>query len=79
MKIRSGGSFFTFRLERNDYRKYGEYNINKFIEAIKSNIPIHQRNYFPETFEWQIYNDCRREFDRLVSKHLTKNQLGLFD
>jgi hypothetical protein len=79
MKISKGVLFFTFRLEPEDYRKYGQIYVNAFFRDLKNNVPAHQRSFFPDQNEWQIHNDCRREFDRLVAEHLTKDQLGLFD
>ena len=78
MILKESKNWFFFRFEDSDYRKYGAGRINTFLAEMRKNIPAEERHFYAEDNEWQLPETQRREFNRLMQKHLLKNQLNLF-
>lgn len=78
MNLKESKNWFFFRFEDSDYRKYGAGRINTLLAELRKNIPADERHYYEDNNEWQLPEKHRPEFNRLMQKHLLKNQLDLF-
>jgi hypothetical protein len=77
MQLKLGMLFFTISFTPRDYDKYGVKAITNIVEDIKLLIPASSRNYYRDTNEWEIHNDYRDTYDRILKKHINTGQQTL--
>jgi len=78
MRHQESKGWFIFSFDESDKKRYGLLRINSFIAELRGKIPVEDRNYYDENNEWQIKDKYKELFQRLVQKHLRRDQLSLF-
>lgn len=78
MRHKENNGWFIFSFDTSDKRQYGWLRINSFLAELRAKIPVEDRNYYSDLEEWQIKLMYKPLFNRLVQKHLKRDQLQLF-
>jgi len=80
MKVRqTGKKYFYFKLEKDDYQKYGYDRCRKFINAMQKEIPAGNRYWIKKAGLWAIKKENYEIFKRLINQYLTGIQKEIFE
>ena len=70
MKIKdTNGAFFYFKLDDDDWQKYGYINCRKFFNHFKKNIESADRKYIKNMNAWMISGRVKTRLMELLQQH----------